>query len=328
MSNSAKNMVSAILSQVSRSATICSSALPDAIPIIRAARYEFTKDPPGLSLSGEFLVVGDLHGDLATLLRILERYSYPPERSYLFLGDYVDRGTCSCGVVLLLFALKVLYPDRVYLIRGNHEFRAVTEVYGFRTECLNCFSEEFYDEVLLCFAELPLYAILNARVFCVHGGIPVKVSGLRDLVKQKDEECSKIAEDLLWSDPSVESPGFRNSYRGKGHLFGSKAVSDFLDQTGLSFVIRSHEMCQEGYDYPFGGAGGVMTVFSSCDYCGNMNDSGVVLVGKRKMDADYFEPITEEDEAQRRIAFPEWLLEYSPLDSIDLLVEIDDPVIV
>jgi protein phosphatase len=140
------------------------------------------------------------------------------------------------------------------------------------------------------------------------------------LKKQTGDDCGEAADDLLWSDPNTESHGFENSYRGRGHLFGQKAASDFLDQTGFAFVIRSHQMCQEGYDYPFGASGGVMTVFSSCNYCGNMNDCGVVFIGEKKMEADYFAPMTEEEAQKRRVIFPEWILEHvslaCPEDSI------------
>jgi protein phosphatase len=78
-------------------------------------------EPALLSPTGCFVVVGDLHGSIHDLLQILSAFEYPPAQSYLFLGDYVDRGANSVEVLLVLYALKVLFPHHIYLLRGNHE---------------------------------------------------------------------------------------------------------------------------------------------------------------------------------------------------------------
>jgi protein phosphatase len=257
-------------------------------------------EPACLILTGDFVVVGDIHGDLSTLLRIFDRFGYPPLGRYLFLGDYVDRGSCSCGVIFLLFSLRLLFPDHFHLIRGNHESRVLTELHGLREECL--------DAMLTCFS-----AILNSKVFCVHGGIPSQFTRLEAITKG---DCA-VAEDLLWSDPTTAEDWFSESYRGKGHLFGVKAASDFLNRAGLVFMIRSHEVCLEGYDYPFGDAGRVMTVFSSCDYCGQKSDCGVALVSSCKLEAEYLAPVTELELPKRRVLLPMWLMDRVTINAIE-----------
>jgi diadenosine tetraphosphatase ApaH/serine/threonine PP2A family protein phosphatase len=284
------------------------------------------RDPARLILTGEYLIVGDLHGDLVSLLRIFGRFGFPPSRSYLVLGDYVDRGPCSCGVVLLLFALKLLYPKQVYLLRGNHEFRAQADINGLRDECIRCFSHDVYESILSCFSELSLCAVVNARVFCVHGGIPQHAEDLLGL--SKSDEPGEVIDDLLWSDPVCDVIGFQESYRGKGHLFGAKEVANFLDQTGMLFVIRAHQMCREGYDYPFDEEGGLMTVFSSCNYCGQRNDAGVVIVGERKMEAHYIEPMKNKKKEVYQVLWPEWIIGQCHMPPMDCLGELGEEQLV
>jgi diadenosine tetraphosphatase ApaH/serine/threonine PP2A family protein phosphatase len=199
-----------------------------------------------LVLEGEHCVIGDIHGNIDGLMRIFETAGYPPKRSYLFLGDYVDRGQNSCEVILLLYGLKAMWPTHVSLLRGNHEFAIMNQTYGFQYECVQRFSVDLYHKIIASFNELPLVAIL-ADIFCVHGGISSRLQSHKDVLsisKRCDELGDNTWTDLLWSDPSSEIDSYETSPRGCGRLYGMDAVLDFMEDIDVcSRVIRSHESC-------------------------------------------------------------------------------------
>ncbi|MES1917504.1 MAG: Serine/threonine-protein phosphatase 4 catalytic subunit A, partial [Cercozoa sp. M6MM] len=117
-------------------------------------------------------VCGDIHGQFWDLMRLFEKGGKIPERSYLFLGDFVDRGFYSVETFLLLLALKVRFPDRIVLIRGNHESRQITQVYGFYAECHRKFgSANVWRYLTEIFDYLALGAVIDREIFCVHGGL-------------------------------------------------------------------------------------------------------------------------------------------------------------
>ena len=295
-----------------------SKALPSpqqVIHLAQAVSRVLDADPICLQLTGDFVVVGDIHGNIDDMIRILEKYGYPPATRYLFLGDYVDRGNFSVEVVLVLYLLKLKFPDRVYLLRGNHESEQVSSMYGFKDECLQRLNKACYFKIVDSFKSLPVAATLNSKVFCVHGGISKRVFNVGDilkLTKTRNIPLRGVLADLLWSDPEPRIPMFMPSSRGSGMFFGVQPLVKFLDANKFDVLIRSHESCEGGFHYPFlkkGGCKRCLTIFSTCDYCGEGN-KGAVAVVREGCDVviDVFEALTPGELAKRRVTLPEWLL--------------------
>ena len=104
-------------------------------------------------------------------MRLFEYAKYPPESNYLFLGDYVDRGKHGLETICLLFIYKIKYPDNFFLLRGNHECSTINKIYGFYDECKRRYSLKIWKLFSDCFNYMPICALIDHKIFCVHGGL-------------------------------------------------------------------------------------------------------------------------------------------------------------
>jgi hypothetical protein len=214
----ARDLVSFAVTHCLRRGSRDAIAVTDAIRIVDAESVQLASQPAVLTLSGAMCIVGDLHGDIESLLRIFSRHGWPPESRYLFLGDYVDRGKNSTLVILVLYSLHLLHPEHVFLLRGNHESRSLTTVGGFKKECHDCMSSEFYERVMASFNILPIAAVLNDETFCVHDGFSPTFQSRADILA-----ISKPVGDLT-EFLERDLPG----HRGCGFIFGAGATEAFL----------------------------------------------------------------------------------------------------
>jgi protein phosphatase len=266
-------------------------------------------EPLLLHLSGDMHIVGDIHGNIDDLLRIFEKGGYPPDATYLFLGDYVDRGIFGIEVMTLLFALKCKFPRHIYLLRGNHETQAISQAYGFYAECQKKFCSSLFAEFNFVWTALPIAAVLNQSIFCVHGGISPALMTLDQFatLPKPKETLTDVFTDLLWSDPSRKVDGFEPSNRGTGYFFSQSVLADFLEENHLTALVRSHELCHTGMTWVFPNC---VTVFSNSDYTGRGNDGAVLHVSADSMFTKRELPwLDPEVRQKRRVIFPVWLID-------------------
>jgi diadenosine tetraphosphatase ApaH/serine/threonine PP2A family protein phosphatase len=251
---------------------VISGLLGEALTVLRTSK-------PLLEVPAPVVIVGDLHGSIVDLLRILRQFG--SSARYLFLGDYVDRGPDSVGVISLALALMCAHPDRVFLIRGNHEFAPINQAYGFLAEVRSKYADDaLWNRFQEVFSWLPLAAVVDGTVFCVHGGISPALEDLGTLlsIELPIAECASgsLAGDLVWSDPVDGFWGFQTSTRGSGVIFGHDRVAAFLKRTNLRLIIRAHQCVDRGWE-TFARAMGI-TVFSAGNYCGMKNNSAVLAL--------------------------------------------------
>ena len=239
----------------------------------------FSAEPVVLTLTSPFVVVGDIHGHILDLLRIINCYGLPDRTPYLFLGDIVDRGEFSIECILLVFLFKIIWSDRVFIIRGNHEFEFLCAQCGFLSQLVEEYPASNLMEAFLCaFSQMPLAAVVDGTVFCVHGGLGPKMSGLAqmgELQRPITGFGNDVLDSMLWSDPSADVEGFVPSNRGTGYLFGADAVRAFLVANKLKCIVRGHECVAEGCQRNFDGT--CITVFSASNYCGLVGNESAVL---------------------------------------------------
>ncbi|KAK3117002.1 sporulation-induced protein [Teratosphaeriaceae sp. CCFEE 6253] len=211
------------------------------------------------------------------------------KQNFVFLGDFVDRGYFSLETFTLLMCLKAQYPDRITLIRGNHESRQITQVYGFYEECQQKYGNaSVWKSCCQVFDFLALAAIIDGRVLCVHGGLSPEIRTLDQIrVVARAEEIPHEGAfcDLVWSDPEdVET--WAVSPRGAGWLFGDKVASEFNHVNSLSLIARAHQLVNEGYKYHFPrnngvDSGDVVTVWSAPNYCYRCgNVASIMTIGE------------------------------------------------
>jgi serine/threonine-protein phosphatase PP1 catalytic subunit len=247
--------------------------------LVLAAKEVLQSQPVLLELSAPIKVCGDIHGQYHDLLRFFDYGGFPPAANYLFLGDYVDRGKQSMEVICLLLALKVKHPENFFLLRGNHECGSINRIYGFFDECKRRYSVRLWKLFIDCFNWLPIAAIIDEKIFCVHGGLSpdlLDMEQMRRIERPTDVPDEGLICDLLWSDPERDVRGWGENDRGVSWTFGDDIVDSFLAKHDLDLVCRAHQVVEDGYE--FFARRQLVTVFSAPNYCGEFDNCGAMMI--------------------------------------------------
>jgi protein phosphatase len=254
------------------------------LDVTALACRHFASQPSLLTLQSPLYVIGDIHGNVTDLIRVLVTGGLPPASRYLFLGDYVDRGDYSSTVLALLYALVCRYPSHMFLLRGNHEVEKVNGSYGFRDELDRSYGHDagrIFAALNESFDHMPIAALIDEGIFCVHGGISpglaslAQIAALERPIRRID---GRWLTDLLWSDPSDQVQRFGPNPRGQGVLFGEAAVADFVAAMKITRIVRAHQCVESGVT-TFA-AGALTTVFSSSNYEAELHNScGMLYIG-------------------------------------------------
>ena len=242
------------------------------------AREIFMNQPVLIELEAPLKICGDVHGQYFDLLRLFEYGGFPPESNYLFLGDYVDRGRQSLETICLLLAYKIKYPENFFLLRGNHECASINRIYGFYDECKRRYSIKIWKTFTDCFNCLPVAALIDDKILCMHGGLSPELNSLdqvRRIIRPADVPDAGLLCDLLWADPESDIRGWQENDRGVSYVFGTDIVTRFLNAHDLDLVCRAHQVVEDGYE--FFSKRQLVTIFSAPNYCGEFDNAGAMM---------------------------------------------------
>jgi serine/threonine-protein phosphatase 2A catalytic subunit len=256
-------------------------------------------------------VCGDIHGQFYDLLELFRIGGEIPETNYLFMGDYVDRGYYSLECVTTLVAMKVRYRNRITILRGNHESRQITQVYGFYDECLRKYGNaNVWKAFTDLFDYLPMTALVEEKIFCLHGGLSPSIDTLDharalDRVQEVPHEGPMC--DLVWSDPD-DRCGWGISPRGAGYTFGSDITEQYNHTNGLDLISRAHQLVMEGYQWAHNR--GVVTIFSAPNYCYRCGNQAAIMELNEHMNYTFiqFDPAPRDEAFNVKRRTPDYFL--------------------
>ncbi|MFX1419583.1 MAG: metallophosphoesterase [Promethearchaeota archaeon] len=224
----------------------------------------------------EVYVIGDIHGNLKSLMDLVGLINKTNPKYVIFLGDIVDRGPMQFECLIIVLALKILFPLKYYILRGNHETLEMNQYYGFFQEFVSKFNDHSkFNEIINLYNLLPICALINDMILCLHGGIPQDFNILKKLESYKCKDFNKIVDSIaqgifqiMWNDPKPGLKGFSDSFRGPGiKVFGNDVFENFLNHNRLKYLIRAHECFPEGFRWFFNNK--LLSLFSSANYRGS-----------------------------------------------------------
>ncbi len=278
--------------------------------LIEGVKPVLERDHSLIKIRSPCKIFGNLYGLYDDLMRYFESFGNPSDDNqmgdinvmqYIFLGDFCDRGYHSLEVVLLLFALKIKYPEFIYLIRGHHEDKNINEEYGLGQECMDRLSDDIRDHLSIfakinqAFDLLPFGVLVDNNILMVHGGIGSSINSLDDIenIKRPVEVVQNVTNneqlkviDLLWSeycddidniDANIERDKFKKGFIVK---YGKNRLNKFLYENKINLLITAHQYVKGGFT-TFNNDR-LLIVFSATNYmnkCGNVG--GMITIAKK-----------------------------------------------
>jgi len=235
----------------------------------------FIQEPNVVPVAAPVTVVGNLHGQLHDLFETFRVGGAPPDTNYLFLGDYVSMGFFSVETMSLLICLKLRFPERITLLRGRHESRRLTQVYGFYNEIIRKYgTPKVWNYFIDLFDYLPIAAVVEKQVFCVHSGISQytdSIDQLRCIYRCQEIPLKGIVYEMLNSNP-VQKKEIEKSKDNETQLFfGPEDFKKFMFCNELGHMVRSNQLCIDGYQQIFSGK--LSTIWGAPNFmnrCGNV----------------------------------------------------------
>ncbi|VDN95914.1 unnamed protein product [Rodentolepis nana] len=283
-----------------------------------------------LDLSTPLYIIGDIFGQFGDLLRMFKLMGNPPERRYLFLGNYINRGDRSTETLTYLYCLKLKFPKHIYLLRGNHECQHVSENYGFYNECIARFTGKLWQPIVRTFDHLPLIAIIEEKIFCCHSGMSPNIQRkgisslqeFRDYLEKTISRPTEIDTNVLmthytWSNPDPDIEDWDENPAGLGYLYGPSVVNEFCERLGIQQIIRSNEYFEKGFDYSFEGK--ILTIFSAPNYLGTFNNNGAIVEMNKH-------PITQEIKYHIKIIEPIMELRTKKTGQMNIAIKYADEI--
>lgn len=269
---------------------------------------------------------------------MLNKAGSPGSVNYLFLGDYVDRGIFGIQVILLLLSLKINYPKKIILLRGNHESRCMTENFSFRQEVLETYNEFVYNAFMEVFDSMPLACVVDDKYLAMHGGISPSLEKIEEIQKinrfQEVPLHDCLMCDLLWADPMKDEIAttskdrfMPNDDRDCSYFFGLKPTKKLLRKNKLISIIRGHQVQVEGFkmhkwegpqSFPF-----VITVFSAPNYCGYYdNKASVLIINEGDLSLKQFEETDPPYRLPNNMDVFQWSLPFLAQKVMSMLINI------
>jgi serine/threonine-protein phosphatase PP1 catalytic subunit len=230
--------------------------------LIRSAQQCLIADTGFLRLEPPLILVGGIFAHFYDLLALFETHGYPPTQKYVFLGDIVGRGKENVETLTFLLCHKILFPNHIYIIRGYHELDFVNATDGFRREILKRYDEKMYQLCNDLFSLLPIAAVIAGKIFCVNSGIAPELTHMVQIERSNMTEIKKNDQlfYLLYARPDHLLDVWSEEHEAPPPRFGLIPVKEFLEANDLDLIVRSHDIVDEGYEFPLGGHPSLLTL--------------------------------------------------------------------